>query len=245
MIKYGIFQPFYGITYPPMPFKVDLLESDGSIVTLHVHDAKERQTLPWNYVAARFIEPAANEQLLVEFEKHTASSITGAARNTALALVDFVLQRQPKVDSQPLDPRQVYLERKLNELDLNRTERALVSRWFNEPDAMKYVTCLTGNPILTSKQVPGGRVVVLPSGHTIAYSKAQQIWNCMKYSDGRWYHNSKVTVGECGRGGVIRHTDRYKLNVTRHMATIGCQTVRFNVIDEFARMEGWTESDGL
>lgn len=87
-----------------------------------------------------------------------------------------------------------------------------------------------------------GRRVILPMGHSIAYTYARQAYN--QISEGgklEYLHNSRhqVGVGEMiGRRLHVRSFG-FSYNPRTAMITIGCQKVPYSALRELAKREGW------
>lgn len=115
-----------------------------------------------------------------------------------------------------------------------------IRNWFTNPE--KYPDCngaLGDNKLLTVKPSGGGRVVVCPMGHTIAYTTAKMIWLSIKGHTSDYMIN-RPSVGEYHgkREGITYTSHRLTFNKDKSI-TIGCQTIPYTAMADLAEREGW------
>lgn len=236
-IQYDKFLRLGSAEGPPLPtiypYTITMLMEDGSFQERKInsrYDLDLRQAIS---VKVHKPDPVA-------FLMQTVKQETGVSDAT-LTEVFRSLQRhkalvlpETKVDTKD------WLDQKLDELKIRyNNQREAIRNWFNDPEKYPEVNFDINNRIITVKPVAGGRVIVLPTGHTIAYSKAKNIYAEMMGRDsyGGGYNGRRVQVGEYFRGMVSYR--KYCLTINSKGVTVGCQTVPRQAILDLAEREGW------
>lgn len=245
-IKYDIFQPWGSISYAPeYPCTVTVLETNGSFQSFEIAYLRQAMEFSPNIVALKFHKPdpiIARAQVIAKAIQMDSANTREVIRKTLAYLRD---ESSEKVNVNLLDHggRTEWLSEQLDLLGIyNTTDRKGIKNWFHSPADYPTTPYLKNNEILTSKSVCGGRVVVLPSGHTISFTKARQIWNEMRGKDicntyGYNINGCKINVGEYS-GGRITYSN-HRCVITQTDVSIGCQKVSRKAIEAFAKLEGW------
>lgn len=231
-----------GVLLPDsFPYTITMMMEDGTFKEQTIRTRRDIDLR--KAVAVKLHKPSAIEVLAATTAAELG--ITNADRIVGLKTVLYHLLDKGllKVDGQPSAPAGPdWLDRKMDQLGVfMRTNRKAVRDWFENP--AKYPECPYDlqNAILTVKPSGNGRVVVLPTGHTIAYTTAREIyWKMLGYNTG--YCETRPTVGEyLGRRSGIRYTSTHRLTVDKNGASVGCQFVPREAIVELAQREGWAE----
>lgn len=141
-----------------------------------------------------------------------------------------------------------WLSKELNRISTLRkvpySYRKDVTNWYENPEKYPEVPFDIGNSILTVKPVCGGRVVVLPTGHTIAYTYARALFSILSGKDPYDYHVNQRNLDAREYTGRKRWSDvrRMKWSMTNGTLVVGCQRIPARAIEQLARREGWSGS---
>jgi hypothetical protein len=237
MITYNVFQPMGNIAWPPFPVKAQILKPDGSFHDVTLMYARDL-VAEGEAVAIKFIRPDPVTEKTDELMK-TLDYTSLGVRVVIERVVAYMLKDQEKVDVN-LTTEQKWLNTKLDKMGYHsKKTRQAIYDWYFDP-ANHPSAPMENNSLLTVKPVSGGRVIVLPSGHTISYTMAQKIWWSMNGADFGSFRDT--TVGEFNaRYNRIRHTSTHRVDVNKYRVKVGCQTVDRGVIAEFAQRQGWTD----
>jgi len=247
MITYDVFQPTSNLTWPSLPAKAQILKPDGTFEDVTLGSPADFIVNHGEAVAIKFIRPDPVTEKVNEVAKALGLPNSGLGGKIIRGVVEYMLKdEQPKVDvNLPAKSRadeHDWLMTKLDKMGYNKTrDRVAIANWYFEPATHKTAP-LDRNSILTVKKLGDyGRVVVLPSGHTIAYMIAQKIWWFM--NDQNLPHNfSRTTVGEYINGYSGISHERRSLDINQYRVKVGCQTVDRDVIAEFAQRQGWSKT---
>lgn len=211
------------------PLRADFFLTDGSFVNSTVHFPEQ---IDEKVVAMRVVEISFKEKLALELSKETPTSY-----GTAMTIIDYLeAGGYLKVDGQPFKD---WLDEKLDSLNINYgPTRKSIRNWFEDPEKCREAPALKANEILAVKQVPGGRVVVSPAGHTLAYSMAKRIYMEMQ---GKVLENP-VPVHVAAReyyGGRVGRMGHFLVSHQYSGVRIGCQKIPRQAILDLAEREGW------
>ena len=233
---YDKFQRMDALSLPDRyPYTITMLTESGDLKTQTI--SKHGDLDLRKAASVKVHKPERTHAIATEVVEHFGV-YNPEKLKTVHRIVEFLDERgYLKVDGQP---QKEWLDQKMDELGIKYTNvRKGIRNWFYDPDNYPEVNYDLDNKILTVKPVPGGRVVVAPSGHTIAYSAAKEIYWAM-IGSGMPYSDYPV-VGEYV-GGQIRHNRNHRLDVTKTGVGIGCQRVPRKAIEELAEREGWSKN---
>lgn len=217
------------------PYTVTVMTEDGTLREIYVN----RFDLDLRKVVALKVHKPSETDLLVQ--KYVAETDTSPKYARVLTEFHEWLQgRDEKVNGKP-EPEKDWLERKLDILGYwSKHDRMCIRRWFENPDRYPDVPFNLENKILTVKTVPGGRVVVSPVGHTVAYSYVKEVWH---YLCDQAYQPKPVRVSVreyCGRGRNMSPNRTVRLKIGRDNIEVGCQKIPMQALIDLAEREGWT-----
>lgn len=235
------FQPLlpagYAMDLPAPPYRVTGMTPEGTTEEFDVTTGKDLSEMRGKFVAFKVHEPSFRRTVIDGLKKHT-----GLQTSMATSVVNYLMAEGYLVEPESAEP---WIVRKVAELDLSKFVADQVIDWYNNPDKYPTVGADIGNRILTVKEVAGGRVVVSPNGHTLAYSMAKRIYDSIQ---GREVHTPpphRVSAGEYTGRGRYRyaeiHHGKYRLEIDkRHeVVAVGCQSVPFSALFDLAKNEGW------
>lgn len=235
-IQYDKFLRLGAAEGPPLPtiypFDITTLEEDGSLKTRKIRSRYELDLRSAVSVKIHKPDPVA-------FLMQTVRQETGVSEATLTEVFRSLEKHKALVLPDAKVETKDWLDQKMNSLKIRYdNQRKNLRNWFENPDQFPEVNFDFKNAILTVKEVVGGRVVVTPTGHTIAYSKAKDIYKEMQaggsYSS---YNGQRVSVGEYVGSRIIHR--KYRLTINSTGVSVGCQTVPREAIIELAQREGW------
>lgn len=223
---------------PPTPFKATFLLSNGAF---HEETLQNFSTsnFPKDWVSIKIHRPTALELFIRETQDRVGMDDPTVANTVRYLYKQGLLKIE---DTVPKDDQ--WINNKMSELKIEDEYRRIsIRNWFNDPDSHHDVPFDIDNKILTVKEVPGGRVVVSPVGHTLAYSMAYRIWKFVSknetYSDTL---PSIISVGEYfGRREGIRYL-RTQVKIKPFFEVeLGCQRIPYLAIKDLAEREEWSK----
>ena len=266
-------QPFISVAdtvWPDnAPFKVEVMKSDGE---RHTMDFKHFDTLDDlddcdDYIAIRIFDVVDEEtrmvrQLIADHmpgeayrfqSKYAPQQVRGGSldEHYTTEVVRGILQTYgltpKKVDVNPFIPEVVksvlppkYWKRVFTWMyDLNSNELR------DYQVGNDYVEEKLANRVLAVR--PHGRTgkrVIIPCGHSIAYSYAREAyWQIMESGTLSYVHKSKSTVpaGELSGRSLYMRTCRYDYDSCTKTISVGCQKIPFQALAELAKREGWPD----
>lgn len=246
-VLYDIFQSTgVEVKFPKeFPFEMELVSrADASISKCKVRNYSDIDLR--KSVAVRINKPIDPMVDLAErIYKHINSKMFIRAANnsdSAKTLILTILQENVKLSQKPKPVKKSHLDEFLVDcVELPKSYEVSLRRWYLDEDCprdylsageMKYF----GNDILVVREVSGGRIVMAPTGHSVAYSTVKDIWGYIQRNQEPW--SDKIKVGElCGRTVNYR---TFNLTITSKFARVGCQVIPISAIRALARHEGWT-----
>lgn len=230
------FQPRGEITFPLVyPYKIHYITPQGDTKTKTILQYSD---LPSSYVAVKIDQPNHLENALAVIQKTLPSILRQYPFSTKLIIEALDSEGLlVKVDRQP---QTNWLDQKMDSLGIiDHDARSAVEKWFKDPSKPIrhfYLATELRNGILAVEDMRYGRRVVTPQGHSLAYSKAKQIWDSIRgyYND---YLGDKIEAGEMTNHG--RNFSRFSYRKYNSGVVIGCQKIPMSAIKDLAERENW------
>ena len=224
------------------PYKLTVFRNDGSTETIEVNHGI---SLVANVLAVKVEIQSAAQRYMSQFLEKT--SLYGHHRTGAQRMLNWLdeqgllLDNTAKPDVGDEDWLDVELDLIRCRYNVPRTFREDIRRWLADPDKFPELPFDIGNSILTVKVVPGGRVVCLPTGHTVAYTYARALYRILCGTDPYDYHVNQnfIEVREYYGNKRWSSTKRKAWSMKNGELKIGCQTIPASAIESLARREGW------
>lgn len=238
------FIPVADFVEPPKearPYKLTVFRIDGSQETLTI---KGPVQIADTVLAVKVEIPDFQSQLWAEFREKSGYQSNGWKLGAAEAF-DFLAEKG-LLKCDPASEQKDWLEKELDLIgrtcQVPRGYRQDIKWWFHNPDKSPEVPFDIKNQILTVKPVGhAGRVVCLPTGHTVAYSYARALYRILCGEEPYDYHVNQKRIKVREYLGHKRWSDvrTQPWSMSNGIMRLGCQRIPARAIIQLARREGW------
>lgn len=230
------------------PVKVTAILSDGSFEDCTMMHSGDDLQFSGEPVAIKVEQTSIDQRVLNAFaaspEGQTlwGAQIHGVSKFAKWAAEQGYLSDEKDVEGEDtyLDKEIAYITQKYSNLPYSAAKD--IRNWFENPDKYPEVQFDIRNELLTVKYVACGRVIVLPTGHTLAYSYARGLYGilCGQQPYDHHIHARSIKAREYYGRNSWDSPRRHTWSMRQGMLLIGCQRIPARAIQQLALREGWS-----